>query len=552
MGVLANIAIGIHMLWSRLKVRAPFIRALKSVEKTQADVLMRILRDNKKTEFGKKYGLSEISSVSEFRNQVPIHDYDDLEPYIKRQQEGHRSLTTEAPVYYARTSGTTGSYKDIPLTESGITQIKHFQKQLAYSLWSQTDFFKGTILGFSSPRFEGKLPNGIPYGSTSGAIYDSLSSLFKKKLAIPSEAYDLSNVESKYEVYALSALAHDSVTGVSSVNPSSLLKVCTLIEENAEALISLLLRNDQSNKNDKFDSIVSLLRSRMSSERVKLLGHCLNSGEILSPKMLWPRLSTLVTWTGGSCGIALNKLKKYLPSTVKIVEMGYVSSEFSGTANIDTKRNICMPLVTDHFYEFVEKDKWLEDSPEFLSLHELEIGKDYYIFVTTQSGLYRYDINDIVRVSEGLKGCPRLDFVRKGKGVINITGEKISEDQVIAAVSLGLESIGHVADALLVLADVSAGHYRIFVEVPQEVPIKSLSKKIEDELRKRNIEYNDKRASGRLSPLTVERFLKGAGQAIKDNFLAKGVRETQYKPPVLAYWNEWSDWIGDWIERSAP
>ena len=124
---------------------APFIRALKSVEKTQADVLMRVLHDNKRTEFGKKYGLSEISSVSEFRNQVPIHDYDDLEPYIKRQQEGHRSLTTEAPVYYARTSGTTGSYKDIPLTESGITQIKHFQKQLAYSLWSQTDFFKGTI-----------------------------------------------------------------------------------------------------------------------------------------------------------------------------------------------------------------------------------------------------------------------------------------------------------------------------------------------------------------------------------------------------------------------
>ena len=136
--------------------------------------------------------------------------------------------------------------------------------------------------------------------------------------------------------------------------------------------------------------------------------------------------------------------------------------------------------------------------------------------------------------------------------MINITGEKISEDQIIAAVSLGLESIGHVADALLVLADVSAGHYRTFVEVPQEVPIKSLSKKIEDELRKRNIEYNDKRASGRLNPLTVERFLKGAGQAIKDNCLAKGVRESQYKPPVLAYWNEWSDWIGDWIERSAP
>ena len=62
-------------------------------------------------------------------------------------------------------------------------------------------------------------------------------------------------------------------------------------------------------------------------------------------------------------------------------------------------------------------------------------------------------------------------------------------------------------------------------------------------------EYDDKRASGRLKPVKEGRFLDGAGQAIKAKFLEQGVRETQYKPPVLAYWNEWAEWIGEWTER---
>ena len=545
---LINIVVGIYMLWIRMTLRTSLLKASLTVEKTQEHLLLKILRENSQTEFGKEHNFERISSVEEFRERVPINDYNKLEPYITRQQEGNLELTVAEPVFYTRTSGTTGRHKYIPLTRSGVNQIKHFQRQLAYSLWRKTDFFKGTVLGFFSPGIEGRLANGIPFGSTSGATYESLSSIFEKKFEIPKEAFNLDNVEAKYEVYALSALVHGSITGISSVNPSSLLKVCMLIEQRAEELLDALVDGKDTNLLKGTASILPSLRSQLLPYRKASLSQVLDKDGTIPPDILWPKLSALVTWTGGSCGIALEKLKSYLPLNVNIVEMGYSCSEFNGTVNIDIKRNTCLPLLTDNFYEFVAKEDWESNSPKFLLLNEIDADKDYYIFVTTASGLYRYDINDVVRATDGVGNCPGLRFVRKGKGMTNITGEKISEDQAIAAVSYGLKSAGCITETFLVLAEEDASTYRIFVESSQNISVDLLSEKIEGELRKRNAEYDDKRASGRLNPVEVERLFEGAGEAIKTKFLQQGVRETQYKPPVLAYWNEWEEWIGDWTE----
>ena len=545
---LTNIVVGIYMLWTHVTLRTSLLKASLTVEKTQEHLLLKILRENSQTEFGKEHNFERISSVEEFRERVPINDYNSLEPYITRQQEGNLELTVAEPVFYTRTSGTTGRHKYIPLTRSGVNQIKHFQKQLAYSLWRKTDFFKGTVLGFFSPGIEGRLANGIPFGSTSGATYESLSSIFEKKFEIPKEAFNLDNVEAKYEVYALSALVHGSTTGISSVNPSSLLKVCMLIEQRAEELLDALVDGKDTNLLKGTASILPSLRSQLLPYRKASLSQVLDKDGTIPPDILWPKLSALVTWTGGSCGIALEKLKSYLPLNVNIVEMGYSCSEFNGTVNIDIKRNTCLPLLTDNFYEFVAKEDWESNSPKFLLLNEIDADKDYYIFVTTASGLYRYDINDVVRATDGVGNCPGLRFVRKGKGMTNITGEKISEDQAIAAVSYGLKSAGYITETFLVLAEEDASTYRIFVESSQNISVDLLSEKIEGELRKRNAEYDDKRASGRLNPVEVERLFEGAGEAIKTKFLQQGVRETQYKPPVLAYWNEWEEWIGDWTE----
>lgn len=182
MSVWINSAIAINMIWSRITLRRSLLKAAENVEDTQAFLLRTILHDNNKTRFGQEHRFSKIKSIKDFRDRVPISSYETLEPYVEAQKLGERALSFQPPIYYARTSGTTGRYKDIPLTRYGVRQIKRAQKQLAVTLWSQTGFFKGSVLGFASPGEEGRLKNGKPFGSTSGVTYNSLSTIIEKKI----------------------------------------------------------------------------------------------------------------------------------------------------------------------------------------------------------------------------------------------------------------------------------------------------------------------------------------------------------------------------------
>ena len=128
--------------------------------------------------------------------------------------------------------------------------------------------------------------------------------------------------------------------------------------------------------------------------------------------------------------IPLRNLSGSLPAEVSIIELGYLASEVRATVNVDVQRNVCLPTIFDAVFEFAERDAWEGGTAEFLSLHELTANGEYYVFVTTPEGLYRYDMNDIVRVTGRVNETPTLKFVQKGKGVTNITGEKLHEDQV--------------------------------------------------------------------------------------------------------------------------
>lgn len=372
----------------------------------------------------------------------------------------------------------------------------------------------------------------------------------KKKFAIPKQAFSFSDLEAKYEVYALTALSRSDVSGVVTANPSSLLKVCLLIEERGQELLGALNEGSASSLRDETQSLLPLMFANMNKKRVKAL-LIASKKKDLTPQMIWPRLKTIATWTGGSCGIALSKLLQKMPPGIDVAEYGYGASEFMGSANIDMRQDICLPLITDNFYEFVARDEWDAGGGRFLGLHEVEIDQDYYVFVTTRSGLYRYDINDVVRIKPGYQNCPALQFIRKGKGVTSITGEKLSEDQVISAVTASLAAHDCLSDTYLALADEDKARYRIYLELPSDVALPDLAEILEEQLRQVNGEYDDKRASGRLMPVLIGRLRKGAGQAMKAKRVLDGVRESQYKPTVLAYWSEWAEWIKEWIDEEC-
>ena len=218
---------------------------------------------------------------------------------------------------------------------------------------------------------------------------------------------------------------------------------------------------------------------------------------------LWPNLRLIITWTGGSCRIALAAVRRTLPPGVCIAELGYLSSEFRGTITVDLERNVGAPTIHENFFEFVERDDWDAGRKEFRTVEEIEEGQEYYIFITTGAGLYRYFMNDIVAVTGLFQATPAIEFVRKGKGVTNITGEKLSENQVVSAVRSTEDALGLASGFFLMLADAEGAVYRLVVEWSgtEESIAERLIESVEQKLGELNVEYAQKRASGRLRHL---------------------------------------------------
>ena len=244
-----------------------------------------------------------------------------------------------------------------------------------------------------------------------------------------------------------------------------------------------------------------------------------------------------MTWTGGSCGIALGSLSPLLPADTAIIEWGYSASEFRGTINIDAKHNTCLPTLTNTFFEFMERQERETGGKDFLGLDELQEGHEYYVFITTIDGLYRYDINDIIRVNGRVFETPALEFVQKGKGVTNITGEKLTEAQVIQAVMSVLSEYGISPMFFIMLAWEESAVYRLFIELNGEssLPGVAMEMEIEYKLYSSNIEYEAKRKSGRLAPLRIRYLKNGTGDRFRSSCVEAGQRDAQFKYLHLQY-----------------
>ncbi len=537
----ANRAIDAYMLTRGAAHRRRFVSAAKDPARTQARLLATILRENASTTIGRRYGFDAIASFDEYRAKVPVHTFDDLADLVDAQKAGEPALTAEEPVYYARTSGTTGRHKDIPLTRQGLKQIREVQSQLAYSLWRDTQFMRGGILGFAGPVREGRLENGKSYGSTSGSAYRSMSPVLESKFVAPRETFAVKDAQEKYRIYALAVLSRGDVTGAIGANPSSILKVATLIREEGAALLERLQTSDLTPWSPEAAAVAKVVYARADQARVRALRTALAETGALTPDQVWPSLSAIATWTGGSCGTALQPLRALLPDGVRSVEYGYSASEFMGTANVDARANIALPLLRHTVYEFAPRADWEAGAPTFLGLHELEQGAQYYVFATTRSGLYRYHINDIVRATPGVGACPGLAFLQKGKGVTNITGEKLSEHQGGTALTEALDAHGVTAASSLTLADEEGARYVTYVETNGGFDARAFAETLDHRLKAANTEYADKRASGRLGPPVARRWRAGAGETVKAWALERAVREAQYKPVLLDYWRNWAD-----------
>ncbi len=148
----------------------------KTPQIAQRDLLLNILRKNSGTEFGNAYNFDKISDETEFKKQVTINTYQDMEPYIEKIMSGQTSiLTADPPLMFNVTSGTSDKPKFIPITINTKKRTAYLMQQWLYrALLDHPSFLDKSNLTISASASEGHTPSGVPFGSLSGLIYSNL------------------------------------------------------------------------------------------------------------------------------------------------------------------------------------------------------------------------------------------------------------------------------------------------------------------------------------------------------------------------------------------
>ena len=523
---------------TKRKKLAMFTHETQDIRQQQEALLMKIVRENESTAFGNSLSFESIRNYELFKEKVPVYQYEELRPWIEKQsvQRNEKVLLNHPIIMFNQTSGSTAKPKWIPVTQSTLEGLK-FTQELSTFLQFQyaPEAFEGHIMGIVSPAIEDMSPYGIPIGAASGHFYKNMPRLVKRKYVLPHSIFEVKDYPVKYYLILLMALQHKDITYLGSANPSTFLQLNQIVNERKWELLRDLKKRFPAGVDECIDlklknRVSELLRP--SKQRMEELER-LFSRERIEIKDLWPHLKLLVTWTCGSCGIALKSALQLMPKGIKVADLGYLSSEFRGSVAFDFQTQAGLPSYHYHFFEFVEKDKWESGAAEFLLLDELKDQKDYYVFVTTGSGLYRYNMNDIIRVNGFLNQCPLIVFQQKGNGACNITGEKLYENQVIDA----FQSMNWNAVFFQTLAHVAESKYVGYIEwhsAPSE-SLDTLSERMDLALQQRNVEYQEKRKSGRLYCFALKTLQPGTFADIKRKAVASGQKEGQFKMVMLQY-----------------
>jgi len=518
----------------------PIARAADAPDRAQRKVLAALLSSNKDTRFGVEHGFGDTRDPQRFQERVPVREYEQLRPYIDAQRRtGIDALTNEAPLFYAQTSGSTGVPKLIPITRRMLTLHKREQALfscLQYRACHQA--FGGKAWGIMGASVEGRLDTGHVVGSVSGHLYRSLPRTVQRRFVVPPEVSAIADYELKYRVILRLALNEPYVTYIGTPNPSTFLRLIDLLNEERDRFE----RSVATGAFDELDLLDPALR-RSVADRIgasPIMARRLAQRGELTFADVWPDIRLMTTWTGGSCGIALSRLRGKLPKDATVMELGYQSTEFRGSLALTAETPAGLPPLHHHFFEFVEQDAWDGGRPSFQLLEDLQPGRTYYVIVTTASGLYRYFMNDLIEVTGKFRHTPLVRFVQKGKGVTSLTGEKLYESQVIESVADIAARRGLVPAFFTMVADEQASAYRLFVESADGCSpgTESFAEELDERLGQLNIEYHSKRASGRLKPIDLIWLRRGAGEAFKASCVRAGQREGQYKPIVLQYARE--------------
>jgi len=456
-------------VWAEFRVKQIRKNHANSL-KVQSTLLQHLLESGKKTKFGVDHQFETIKNESDFKLHVPVRTYEAYKPYINEILAGKRDvLWPGKPAYLAKSSGTTSGAKYIPLTKESVPfHIAGARDALFFHIMrsSKASFLNGKMMFLSgSPELENH-PSGIPLGRLSGIVNHYVPAYLQRNKCPDYATNCIEDWEEKVTAIAKLAIRQD-LRLISGIPPWVLML---------------------------FDKVKEL------------------TGK--SPSQIWPNLELYVHG-----GVDFNSYKElFLEALGKKIDYAEVYPASEGFIAIqDEGPEDGLLLIPEYgiYYEFIPMTDYGQEYAPRLSLNEVKVGVQYAIILTTNAGLWAYDIGDTIKFVS--LNPWRIQVTGRTSRFISAFGEHVIEEEVNQAMLAACSATGARIVEFTVMPFISEKEschewYVEFNVLPSD--LKVFAAILDVEMQKKNIYYKDLVQGQVLRPLEVIPLNAGASNAI--------------------------------------
>jgi len=522
--------------WHARRQTRAFLAAHQRTQQVQDRLLKALLAAHAPSEFGRDHDFGRLRSYEDFAAAVPVGNYETHRPYVDRVLDGHAQAMfapgTEV-LMFAVTSGTTGSPKHIPVTRRFLAEYHRGWNIFGVCLLG--DHPRGWLrkmVTIASSMAEAHSPTGVPCGSVSGMLAEHQKWIVRRMYPVPACVREIPDPAAKYYAMVRASIAHD-VGVLVTANPSSLVRLGETAANHADRLIRDIREGTFTPPAPVPPEVAAGMAFRPNPRAAEWIEDLRRRRGALLPRDFWD-LAFMAHWTGGTLGLYMPRVRE-LYGPVPVRDIGLLASEGRLSIPLADGTPGGVAEITSNVLEFIPADQADTDRPDVLRAHELEVGGEYCVVLSNWAGLFRYNINDRVRVTGTLGRSPVIEFLSRGLHTCSITGEKLTEHQVVAAMAAAARACGtDVATFVLQGHFAQPPYYELRVEPLNGVPPDALARALDEQLARLNVEYRAKRRSDRLGPVRATGVPAGSFARHENERVARRHgRGEQYKHKYL-------------------
>ncbi len=503
--------------WKNLTEMGHTLNPRTSLMTQQKNWLSECIYRNKKTSYGSLYQFHKIKNINDFRNKVPIVNYENLRSWIETTANGEKDiLFADSALAFEKTSGSTLETRLIPYSEHSLHDFQKAIIPWLASLTKKYNLYDGYAYWSISPvlRKQQFTPSGIKIGMADGAYLGKANSIITQLSAVPQNLERVSILADWQLITLYWLIRRNNLELISVWSPTFFLMLIETLDNMMENLIAILA-------NGTAIGGLSLAADKPACQRLIQFSQCKDFS------LLWPELKLVSCWGDGVSEKFYQQLQHYLPFTA-FQKKGLLSTE--GVVTIPDCDNDPVLAGNSGFYEFLATDGnlYLAD--------ELKENCHYEVIMTTSGGLYRYKTGDCVTCEKHKTSAvtkdriPVLRFIGRLGLVSDMVGEKLTE----AFVAECLKSIPCFA-MLIPQIKQKAGY--ILVLDQQFIDYQEVQQNVEKALW-RNLQYAYARKIGQLEKLSIQLVAKPLDKYIHYKS-ATGTKVGDIKIPALSKDNHW-------------